>query len=521
MAKIRIKKGPTNQIIPGQKNWNSGDASMQKPSTSIARSIQSVPREDANIEAEKGETALVPNKGGLPAHFNIGGNRHNGGGTPLNVPDDTFIFSDTKKMRIKDPDILAEFGKAKGSWTPADLAKKYDINKFRKLVQDPDSDLIQIKTGEKMIANYNLKLGKLALVQESKKGFPQGIPAVAMPYLATFNIQPDTILPLKAEQGMQQSQASMPMGRYGMFLPRAQYGYIDPRKQKSIDPNQTTYFDTTQNTTGYTTGSEQGDIAAGNTYQVSKDSQFNPNDSLYGNTQDYMASQEQQGQPSGSGSMFAGWRPEGEDLVNWGIAGMYGAANLFNQDDKRREEERNRKRQRALALGQSRQDRDRGDYTSNYGYFRPDQQSAGNMITGKYGGVLPKAQNGTQLVWDNFDPNSIALAAYKDKLRKQELYKTYGWLDRQIVPTPEGLNIKDKGSWKPHASLRGTTDPDFLPMDSSGINSNIPYQNLPFKPPVTNRVKITKAPGSVAPATKSAATPKAPEATINEDDYSW
>jgi hypothetical protein len=34
-----------------------------------------------------------------------------------------------------------------------------------------------------MISNYENKLAKLALVQEAKKGFPNGIPEIAMPYL--------------------------------------------------------------------------------------------------------------------------------------------------------------------------------------------------------------------------------------------------------------------------------------------------------------------------------------------------
>ena len=171
---------------------------MSEPGTEVRKTYPVSSREDANVEAEGGETVLIPDKGGLAAHYNIDGKRHHSGGVALNVPKDSFIFSDTKKMRIKDPEILARFGKAKGSYTPAALAKKYDINKYRKIVQDPDSDAWDIRTGEKMIANYNLKLAQLALVQEGKKGFPQGIPEVAMPFLATYNINPDALLPLKA-----------------------------------------------------------------------------------------------------------------------------------------------------------------------------------------------------------------------------------------------------------------------------------------------------------------------------------
>ncbi len=228
--KVRIKKAPTggtqrvrvtslpNQLSP---NFVPGEA-MSAPKFEVANTLQPVPRKDANIEAEKGETVLMPDKGGLPAHYKIGGNRHSNGGTPLNVTKDSFVYSDTKKLKIKDPDILAEFGKSKGAWTPADLAKKYDINKFRKILQDPDSDLIMVSTAEKMISNYNLKLAKLALVQESKKGFPQGIPEAAMPYLATYNIEPDSILPLKQETE-DIPYEEIPQAKWG-GIPKAQDG---------------------------------------------------------------------------------------------------------------------------------------------------------------------------------------------------------------------------------------------------------------------------------------------------------
>ena len=79
----------------------------QKP-TEVRNTLQPVAREGANLEAEKGETAVV-NIDGIPAHFKIGGKRHSQGGTPLNLPDNSFIFSDTAKMRIKDPVFLGRF----------------------------------------------------------------------------------------------------------------------------------------------------------------------------------------------------------------------------------------------------------------------------------------------------------------------------------------------------------------------------------------------------------------------------
>lgn len=204
-----------------------------EPKLSGQQEIGPVPEEDANLEAEKGETAYIPDVDGLAAHYKVAGKKHYDGGTPLNLPDDSFIFSDTQKMKIKDPEILKFFGKTgkeKGGFKPAELATKYDINKYRLILADPHSDDIQRKTAEMMIGNYNLKLGKLALVQESIKGFPQGIPAIALPYLTTAGIDPKDVLPLRhpgetneiseqeQSEGPHNEQIEQAMGKYGMQI---------------------------------------------------------------------------------------------------------------------------------------------------------------------------------------------------------------------------------------------------------------------------------------------------------------
>tara|TARA_B100000900_G_scaffold340877_1_gene303809 strand:- start:17643 stop:20951 length:3309 start_codon:yes stop_codon:yes gene_type:complete len=165
--------------------------SMQQPALSLSKFITSVPRDEANVEAEGGETVLGDLNGdGIPEHKIIKGPRHSSGGVPLSLPDDTFIYSDTRSMKVKDPKLLKRFGKnEKKSLTPAKIAKQYDINKYRKILEDPDSDQLSRKTAELMIKNYNLKLAELALVQESMKGMPQGLPAVAQPAAKIYNIE--------------------------------------------------------------------------------------------------------------------------------------------------------------------------------------------------------------------------------------------------------------------------------------------------------------------------------------------
>lgn len=187
----------------------------QQP-TEVRDTLQPVAREGANLEAEKGETAMV-NIDGIPAHFKIGGKRHSQGGTPLNLPDNSFIFSDTAKMKIKDPIMLAQFGMVpkKSGYTPAEIAKKYDINKLRQVLADPNTDDLERKTAELMISNYNMKLAKLALLQESSKGFPQGIPVVAMPYIMATGMNPEEFAQMGTQGEEEEPDADMGEQRYG------------------------------------------------------------------------------------------------------------------------------------------------------------------------------------------------------------------------------------------------------------------------------------------------------------------
>ena len=191
---MQVDYGLDNQISA----FGGGDyqSRLSEPSLQLSKYITAVPRAEANLEAEGGETVYGDINGdGIPEHKIIKGPRHSNGGVPLNLPEDTFIYSDTRGMKLKDPDLLQAFGKTGNkSHTPASLAKQYDIDKYRKILQDPDSDLVDRKTAEMMIRNYNLKLGALALAQEAKKGFPQGIPEVSRPYMQANGIQDSDLM---------------------------------------------------------------------------------------------------------------------------------------------------------------------------------------------------------------------------------------------------------------------------------------------------------------------------------------
>ena len=165
--------------------WNYED---KKTTNNVGTTLSPVPRDEATIEAERGETVVGDlDNDGMVEHAKIGGKRHPQGGTPLNVPDGSFVFSDYRGLLIKNKDMLKDIFNMSTSKavTPAKVAQRYDINRYKALLNDPESDAFTKKTAQMMIDNNMKKLGQLALVQEGMKGFPDGIPAIAMPLLGS------------------------------------------------------------------------------------------------------------------------------------------------------------------------------------------------------------------------------------------------------------------------------------------------------------------------------------------------
>lgn len=160
----------------------------------VKKTIGATERYNANIEVEVGEAILTNSLfDGLPELFMASGKKHYDGGTPLKLADKSFIFSNADKMKIQDEVVLDEFNQntkknVRKGISPADLAKQYDLNKYRKTLSDPTADRWQRETAKMMIDNYATKLGQLALVQEADKGFPQGVPHASLPYLAEMNM---------------------------------------------------------------------------------------------------------------------------------------------------------------------------------------------------------------------------------------------------------------------------------------------------------------------------------------------
>ncbi len=121
------------------------------------------------INAEKQEQVLgnfTPD--GLPSLMNVDGPPHTEGGKNVEVPSNAFVFSDTPSLKIKDPEVLKLFNQTK-SKTPAQIAKNYQLQKYTKVLADPDSDPVSKKTAELMVQNYSEKLNLLAEAQENLK----------------------------------------------------------------------------------------------------------------------------------------------------------------------------------------------------------------------------------------------------------------------------------------------------------------------------------------------------------------
>jgi len=188
MPTVRIKKAPrTGEQDDYALVYNDVMTSESKPKEGVKNTMTAVPREQATIEVEGGESVIGDiNQDGFLELMTFQGKRHSKGGMPVNIPDGSFIFSDTSKLRIKNPELLKYFGMGnnKKGYTPAQISKKYQINKYIDILKNEDADDIAKKTANEMLKNNTKKLAELAIVQESMKGFENGVPDFAASVMA-------------------------------------------------------------------------------------------------------------------------------------------------------------------------------------------------------------------------------------------------------------------------------------------------------------------------------------------------
>jgi len=209
--------------------------------TDVRYSLSSVPRDEANIEAEGGETVLTDlNNDGNFGLYDVNGPRHSSGGVPMYLPEQSFVYSDTDKMKMGQ-DELAEFGiESKKKITPAKVSKNYGLNKYYGLLNDEYADKIQANSAELMLQKNMNSLSHLAFGQEVKKNFEEGVPLAAYPYIASLGMDPvqfaaqiDQANQVPDQQGTPPGMGQQPMNqadmqsmsamRYG-GLPKAQMG---------------------------------------------------------------------------------------------------------------------------------------------------------------------------------------------------------------------------------------------------------------------------------------------------------
>ena len=195
-------------------------------------SLSSVPRDFANIEAEGGETVLTDlNDNGSFGLYNINGPRHSQGGVPMFLPDQSFIFSDTPKMRMTSEE-LAQFGiESKKRMTPAKVSKKFGLNEYIAAAGNPNSDHITEKSAELMLNKNMMSLSQLAFGQEMKKDFEDGVPTAAFPYIQSMGEDPINFAAMVDQQIQQRKQN---MAAYGMEVDLDQQAVL-PKGQDGID----------------------------------------------------------------------------------------------------------------------------------------------------------------------------------------------------------------------------------------------------------------------------------------------
>ena len=129
----------------------------------------------SNVEIEGDEIVLQPD---LSALFIAKGKRHSKGGMDVLLKPDSFVFSDYKELEI-DEDEAEDFELKEGGTPAKTLKKNVNVKHYNTLVQNitnPYKDDLAKKSSEKMLEKYIKMLGNIAYIQESKKGFPQGLP---------------------------------------------------------------------------------------------------------------------------------------------------------------------------------------------------------------------------------------------------------------------------------------------------------------------------------------------------------
>lgn len=261
--KVRIKKAPQMMAYGGQKKHSLDivrttiddyNPDYNDVESRYARGAD--PRDESTAEVEGGEIIVEKGGDGSTRTFKAVGPNHNPdpnkeGGVPMNLKEGAFVFSKRKggEMGVKGS-VLKGFNKSekdKKTYSFAQLADQYKTGPLYDILQSDKTDDLQKRTAAAMIQKYEDKLAGLALLQESRKGFPQGIPDIAQEKFA------------KMQQYMQQAEQQKQMQEVSSQQPpMAMYGY---NVGGAFVPDYSAVSDMYRYQAGGSTGSQNDQIA--------------------------------------------------------------------------------------------------------------------------------------------------------------------------------------------------------------------------------------------------------------------
>lgn len=217
----------------------------------LNKTVKPIDKKKATIEAEKGETIWTNynrNIDNLVELKAIGGKTHAKGGTPMDPPSageegesSSFIFSNNRKMIIKDPELLKYFGETgKGEKTPAEVSKKWldALATAKAILKDENQDKIAKDSATLTMENAAFNLSSLALWQESKKNFKDGMTDIFNPWFDKTHVTPEELFSIDPEHEQKATDALQ--ASFGGPLHQAAFGgdpqHLEYEEEKSLDP---------------------------------------------------------------------------------------------------------------------------------------------------------------------------------------------------------------------------------------------------------------------------------------------
>jgi hypothetical protein len=233
MAKVKITGLP--------KAMMGAEVSKKKTQTPTPPTIQPDAREDSNVEVEKGEVILSSDPSSNQKRTaTAGGKKHYEGGTPVNLPSGSAVFSD--HLKLKDPSLLKVLGfSGDKPKTFAQIAKKWELSTLVDKREMPDIDQITKRSLDKSIEDSNFKLSLAFVLQQfhEKKGneqtehsrhFEPFLSRTGMSYEQLFDAIDEGESQLSNEPA--DPQIGMPEAKMGYELPK----YVDAGEIIDLPP---------------------------------------------------------------------------------------------------------------------------------------------------------------------------------------------------------------------------------------------------------------------------------------------